>query len=109
MTVQFDLFGGYVDMTPIEAKVMQILECNPEARGSDKTLLLEVWRIDGLDEILDGDTLERFREWFLSRASYPESVTRARRRFKDRYPPDPEAQQRRERREEWFRSRHRRR
>jgi len=111
MTVQFGLFGGAVDLTPIEVKVEAILARHPETRGLDKNLIVKLWlEEDGLAEVL-GDTalVDRFAEWFTTRATYTESITRARRSIQasGRYLPEPQHQARRNGRQSQFRERYR--
>lgn len=60
-------------------KVETILREYPETRSSDKKLLLKIWELDGL--YLTEDQQKRFLN-----SSTAESVTRARRALKEKYP-----------------------
>lgn len=81
MTVQYGLFGGAVDLTPVEDKVERVLRRHEDARGYDKQLIVYLWlEEDSLREVLgDAALVDRFAEWFTTRATYSESITRARR------------------------------
>jgi hypothetical protein len=80
MKTQLDLWGNKIVLEPIEDVVADILERHPETRGSDKELILKVWETDGLGKVLGDDgLLDRFRQWFLTQATYTETITRARR------------------------------
>ena len=68
----------------VAIKVEQILERRPETRSSDKKLLLQIWENEGL-------TLsETQKQTFLDKCSTAESVTRVRRKLKDKYPASKE-------------------
>lgn len=43
----------------------------------DRHLIVEVWKSDGLDQALENP--ESFRKWYLSHATEPDLITRARR------------------------------
>jgi len=111
MTVQYGLFGGAVDLTPIDVKVEAILARHPETRGLDKQLICKLWlEEDGLREVLgDAALVERFTEWFTTRATYTESITRARRSIQanGRYLPESRHTARRNGRQSQFRERYR--
>ena len=114
MTVQqYGLFGGATDLTPIEAKVERVLATYPETRGLDKNLIVKLWlEEDGLAEVLgDAALVDRFAEWFTTRATYTESITRARRSIQagGRYLPEPKHQARRNGRQQQYHDRYRRR
>jgi len=111
MTLQMDLWGGSVNLTPIEDKVERVLEEHPETRGSDKELIVKVWELDGLADILGDDgLLDRFRQWFVSQATYTESITRTRRALQAEgfFRPEAEHQERRAARQEAWRQHYRR-
>ena len=98
MAKQYDLWGNAINLEPTEQKVQRILEETPAARGDDKFLLLEVWKEDGLVDVLGDDgLLDRFCQWFVTQASSPESVVRMRRKLQSagRCLPSPEVQERR--------------
>ena len=64
----------------IRNKVENILASQPETRNSDKKLLLAVWEQQGL--VLSHTQ----RQTFLDKCATAESVTRARRLLKVKYP-----------------------
>jgi len=112
MTKQFDLFGGAVNLAPVEERVGRILEMHPEVRASDKALILEVWlEEDGLADVLGDEALrERFCQWFTSQATFTESICRARRAIQSsgRCLPEREVQEHRQRQQERWRDNFRR-
>jgi len=112
MTLQQTLWGGSVNLTPIEDKVERVLEEHPETRGSDKALILKVWlEEDGLADVLRDEALaERFAQWFIDQATYTESITRTRRALQAEgfFRPEAEHQARREARQEAWRQHYRR-
>lgn len=57
-----------------------ILSNDPRCRDSDKLLLLKFWHTQGLE------LTEAQRQIFLERCTTAESITRARRLLKDKYP-----------------------
>ena len=61
-------------------KVDYLLKEKPELRDSDKKLLLSVWAIEGLG------LSDRQVQIFLEKCSTAESITRARRHLKEKYP-----------------------
>lgn len=60
--------------------VEEVLRDDEEARNSDKKLLLRVWEREGL--YLSREQQQRFM-----RCTTAETITRARRNLKDKYPP----------------------
>jgi len=111
VTVQYGLFGGAVDLTPVEVKVEAILARHPETRGLDKNLIVKLWlEEDGLADILGDESLvERFTRWFCGQATYTESITRARRAIQanGRYLPEGRHTARRNGRQSQFREHYR--
>lgn len=61
-------------------RVEQSLELNPELRNSDKKLLLHEWQKDGLF------LTDEQRSIFMNKCKTAESITRARRLLKHKYP-----------------------
>jgi SHS2 domain-containing protein len=61
-------------------RVEQALEYHPELRSSDKKLLLHEWEKDGL---FLTDTQKQI---FINKCTTAESITRARRKLKVKYP-----------------------
>lgn len=64
----------------IKDKVEGMLKTNSDLRNSDKKLLLAVWESQGLHLTLYQ------KEVFMNQCSAAESITRARRLLRDRYP-----------------------
>lgn len=61
--------------------VKQILEDTPKTRESDKLLMLYVWYKQG---VINGGMIDGRR--FMSEATTPESITRARRKVQELHP-----------------------
>jgi hypothetical protein len=59
-------------------KIKQLFEIEPEIANNDRLLMLCFWgEFDGLMDVL-GDKYGDFGEWFLTRATNPESLRRPR-------------------------------
>ncbi len=82
----------------VKAKVDRILSTNEHTRNSDKLLILETWNLEGLGL---SDTQRRI---FLDKCTTPESITRARRSLKDKYPANEKVTEYRYKRFEQYRS-----
>jgi len=81
LPVQTDLFGNSSVISDIESKILNAYRDNRAVADSDRTLILAVWRLEGLAEAL-GEKLEAFSEWFQSMASSTETITRAGRKLR---------------------------
>lgn len=66
--------------------VERVLNEYPEARSSDKKLLLGVWHFQGF--ILD----KRQKQIFYDKCSCAETITRERRKLRRKYPATPEVE-----------------
>lgn len=67
-------------MSKLVDRVESILQYDPRYRDSDKLLLLRIWQEEGL--YLSGEQ----RQVFLNNCTVAESITRARRDLKVKYP-----------------------
>lgn len=67
-------------MSKIQDRVEALLENFYDLRNSDKALLLEIWAQEGL--VLSTDQKMAFMEY----CTTPETITRARRKLKGKYP-----------------------
>lgn len=68
----------------VAVKVEQVLERRPETRDSDKKLLMQIWENEGLF------LSETQKQTFINKCSTAESITRARRKLKTKYPASKE-------------------
>jgi len=78
---QSDLFGAGLPPSGISLRdrVAHILDEVPDARNDDALLALEYWcRYDGLANILEGDVLRDFCDWFRATALSYETIRRRR-------------------------------
>jgi hypothetical protein len=82
----------------VKAKVERVLQVSEESRNSDKKLLLNLWALEGLGL---SDTQMKI---FLDKCTTPESITRARRSLKDKYPANEKVTEYRYKRFEQYRS-----
>lgn len=73
----------------VKNKVEQLLQTRPELRSSDRKLLLSLWESEGLQ------LNEIQKRTFLERCTTPESITRARRALRAKYPGTEEVEQER--------------
>ncbi len=76
-------------MKRIEPLVERMLREQPELRNSDKKLLLAVWESEGLH------FSETQKRMFLDKCSIAESLTRARRNLRSKYPGNEEVEDKR--------------
>ena len=70
-------------------KISQLLQARPVLRNSDKKLLITVWHTEGLH------LTEQQRQIFLDKCTPAETITRARRSLRDKFPESEEVQQER--------------
>ena len=80
-------------------KVEQMLRDNPELRDSDKKLLGKFWESEGL--ILTVEQKRKFME-----CTTAESITRVRRKLRDKYPGSPKVEKARFDKFQEFRDEH---
>lgn len=73
----------------INKRVEQSLEYNPELRDSDLKLILHEWKKDGLE------LTEQQERIILSKCTTPETITRARRALRSKYPGSEQIEQKR--------------
>ena len=84
----------------VELCVRHILALNPEARNNDKLLMLLYW------EIIDGIQIPKeFKKAFLTKATHPETIRRARQRIQEQgdYLPSQDVLEARRRKQEAMR------
>ena len=91
--IQPGFFGEEKLAGDIEYRIMTVYRDNPDVADSDRLLIFEVWRLEGLDETL-GDKLHDFKNWFLEKASSSDAITRAGRKLRSegRIKQSPEAE-----------------
>lgn len=64
----------------IRDKVKRVLTNKPDTKSNEKDLLLEVWEIEGFY------LSDRQKQLFKDKCTTPESITRARRDLRQKYP-----------------------
>ena len=70
MPEQLTLEGKSVPQGTIKDRIVSILRRHPDARNSYHALMFWYWlEVDGMEDVLDGTSSERFRKWFVSRAT----------------------------------------
>lgn len=70
------------DLKAIARKVFSLLTDVPETRDNDKLLLVEIWRKESKSLSAHGF----FDELFQGLISFPDTITRVRRKLQEKYP-----------------------
>ena len=72
---QVDFWGNEAPPDNIIERIEKILEDNPQACNSYKSVMVLYWLwYDGLDAILDKKTFIAFQKWFIEKATSPKTL-----------------------------------